>query len=382
MKIFLKKHENAIDIYAIRCNNMDKSKRYNFNKEVEGMKNFKKVLAVMVAAVMVFSLAACSGGSGKEDTEEKKDANKEKVKIGYISPGPDTWYLRAEEGAKWACEQAGAEFISVNSNRDSEQEQTNIDYLIDEGVDCIISLSWNEAGSVATAEKCAEAGIGCVIFDACGVMKNHDVDLTAMVDFDWMSMGGTYVDWMEENYPGENYAFISGTMDSVVCQTVEKSLKEATGTNKCVDVRYGQYDPETAANEAEDLVNSGADFSIIGAINEDCAAAIITRLEDMGVADDYHVFAQGGSETGVELMNNGSLEFTISSSPGLEGAVAVFAGIDGVKNDKTNQEIACPIATVKPDQANDPTSVISWSVDEEAWTKIIKENFSDYAYFF
>ena len=63
----------------------------------------------------------------------------------------DTWYLRAEEGAKWACEKAGAEFISVNSNRDSEQEQTNIDYLIDEGVDCIISLSWNEAGSVSTA---------------------------------------------------------------------------------------------------------------------------------------------------------------------------------------------------------------------------------------
>ena len=102
----------------------------------------------------------------------------------------------------------------------------------------------------------------------------------------------------------------------------------------------------------------------------------------MGVADDYHVFAQGGSETGVDLMNAGSLEFTISSSPGLEGAVAVFAGIDGVKNDKINQDIACPIASVKPDQANDPTSVISWSVDEEAWTQIIKDNFSDYAYFF
>lgn len=349
------------------------------------MKNFKKVLAVMFAVIMVFSLAACSGGSGEKDKKEKTEESKGGMKIGYISPGPDTWYLRAEEGAKWACEKAGAEFISVNSNRDSEQEQTNIDYLIDEGVDCIISLSWNEAGSVSTAEKCAEAGIGCVIFDACGVMKNHEVDLTAAVDFDWMGMGGTYVDWMKENYPGENYAFISGTMDSVVCQTVEKSLKEATeaeGANKCVDIRYGQYDPETAANEAEDLVNSGADFSIIGAINEDCAAAIITRLEDMGVADDYHVFAQGGSETGVDLMNAGSLEFTISSSPGLEGAVAVFAGIDGVKNDKTNQDIACPIASVKPDQANDPTSVISWSVDEEAWTQIIKDNFSDYAYFF
>lgn len=352
------------------------------------MKKTKKVLAAMCAAAMVFSLAACSQGGSKDakDSGENADKKDGSVKIGYISPGPDTWYSRAEEGAKWACEKAGAEFIPVNSNRDSEQEQTNIDYLIDEGVDCIVSLSWNEAGSVATAEKCKEAGIGCVIFDACGVMKEHDVDLTASVDFDWASMGATYADWMSETYKGESYVFINGTMDSVVCQTVEKSLKEATekkGTNKCLDIRYGEYDPEKSANEVEDLVNSGADFSIIGVINEDCAAAVITRLEDMGVADDYHVFAQNGSETGVDLMKAGSLEFTIASSPGLEGAVAVFAGIDGVEKEKEpNQYIACPIASVKPEQAEDSKAVIPWSVDEEAWTQIIEESFPDYAYFF
>ena len=160
------------------------------------MKNIKKILAVLLAGAMLVSLAACSSGNdGKEETKSaEEDAGEESadgVKIGYISPGPDTWYLRAEEGAKWACEKAGAEFLSVNSNRDSEQEQTNINYLIDEGVDCIVILSWNEAGCVAAAEKCKEAGIGCVVFDACGVMKNHDVDITASVDFDWQSMRRT-----------------------------------------------------------------------------------------------------------------------------------------------------------------------------------------------
>ena len=354
------------------------------------MKAMKRGVALLLASLMTLSLAACGSGSGSGDekkTDDSKNASTEStesgVKIGYISPGPDTWYLRAEEGAKWACEKAGAEFISVNSNRDSEQAQTNIDYLIDEGVDCIVILSWNEAGCVSAAEKCKEAGIGCVVFDACGVMKNHDVDITASVDFDWNSMGGTYVDWMTETYPGEDYVFISGTPDSVVCQTLEASLSEATeksGKLECVDVRYGQYEPETAANEAEDLVNSGLDFSIIGVINEDCAAAIITRLEDMGVADQYHVFAQNGSDTGVDLMKAGSLEFTIASSPGLEGAVAVFAGIDGVTNDREpNQYISCPIAPVTPDAVDNPEIVIPWSVDEGSWTTLIKENFSDYA---
>lgn len=339
------------------------------------MSMMKRALTVAVAAATVFAMGVPV--SAKEASE---------VKIGYISPGPDTWYLRAEEGAAWAAETAGAEIITVNSNRDSEQELTNIDYLIDEGVDSIVILSWNEAGCVTAAEKCAEAGIGCVVFDACGVMANHDVDITAQVDFDWASMGQTYADWMNENYPGEGYVFINGTMDSVVCQTVETNLKAAAeeiGSNECVDIRYGQYDPQTAADEVEDLVNSGAEFSIIGVINEDCAAAIITRLEDMGVADQYHVFAQNGSDVGAALMEAGSLEFTIASSPGLEGAVATFVAIDAAVNGtEGNLTIPCPIASVTPDKVDDPTVVISWAVDEEAWTSIIQESFSDYAYFF
>ena len=54
-----------------------------------------------------------------------------------------------------------------------------------------------------------------------------------------------------------------------------------------------------------------------------------------------------------------------------------------MNNDKEpNQFIDCPIASVTPDKADDPEAIISWSVDEEAWTSIIKESFSDYAYFF
>jgi ribose transport system substrate-binding protein len=213
-------------------------------------------------------------------------------------------------------------------------------------------------------------------------MKNHDVDLTASVDFDWASMGAMYQDWMDKTYPGEDYVFISGTEDSVVCQTLEKSLKDATeasGKNKLLDVRYGQYTPETAANAAEDLVNSGLKFSLIGTINEDCAAAIITRLQDLGVADKYHVFAQNGSDTGIKLLQEGSLEFTVSSSPGLEGAIAVFAAVDSLTNGKEqNQYISCPIAAVSPDMAENPEVVIPWAVNEEAWSKVITANFSEY----
>jgi ribose transport system substrate-binding protein len=343
----------------------------------EGMKRIA-VIALILATVFSIALGFAGG---------KRDAGKSSgIKIGYISPGSDTWYLRAEEGAKWACQKAGAQFIAVNSNRDYEKEQANIDYLINEGVNCIVTLSWNEAGSVSTAEKCAKAGIGCVVFDACGIMFNHNVNFTASVDFDWAGMGTIYADWMKAKYPGQNYVYIDGLLDSVVCQTVTTALKKATdagGSNKQVDKRIGEYNPEVAANQAEDLVNSGLDFSIIGVINEDCAAAIITRLEDMGVANKYHVFAENGSDTGIALLKAGKLEFTISSSPGLEAAVAVFAGIDyAINGGQTKRKIDCPIASANTSNVSDPYAVIPWKVDETVWTNIIKQSFPQYAYFF
>jgi ribose transport system substrate-binding protein len=343
-----------------------------------GGKMMKKIMVGILVLSMVLAASVFAGGG-----RDRGAAQKPGIKIGYISPGSDTWYLRAEEGAKWACNKAGAEFIAVNSNRDYEREQANIDYLINEGVNAIVTLSWNEAGSVSTAEKCARAGIGCVVFDACGVMFNHNVDFTASVDFDWTSMGKIYADWMRANYPGQNYVYIDGLLDSVVCQTVTAALKKATdelGSNRQVDKRIGEYNPEVAARQAEDLVNSGLDFSIIGVINEDCAAAIITRLEDMGVADKYHVFAENGSDTGIALLKAGKLEFTISSSPGLEAAIAALAAIDYATNGgQTKRRIDCPIASANTSNVDDPYAVIPWAVNETVWSNIIRQSFPQYA---
>jgi ABC-type sugar transport system substrate-binding protein len=336
----------------------------------------KRIVVALLAFAVALSFIACS--RKKAEQEETK-----KIKIGYISPGSDTWYLRAEEGARWACEKAGAEFIAVNSNRDYEKEQANIDYLINEGVACVIIESWNEAGCVSAAEKCAAAGVGCIVFEACGAMFNHDVDFTASVDFDWQGMGKIYADWMMTNYPGENYVYVDGLLDSVVCQTVLAELKKATdalGSNKLIDTRVGEYVPEVAARQAENLVNSGLDFSIIGVINEDCAAAIITRLEDMGVAGKYHIFAQNGSDVGIALLKAGKLDITISSSPGFEAALTVLIAVDHTtKGGQTKLKIDCPVTIANTSNVDDPYAVVPWSVNEEVWTNIIKNSFPQYS---
>ncbi|MDO5446028.1 MAG: sugar ABC transporter substrate-binding protein [Eubacteriales bacterium] len=332
----------------------------------------KKFLALALAFVLVFSL--CITAYADEAPEE--------ITFGYISPGPDTWYLRAAEGFEWACGKLGVKCITVNSNRDSNTELSNIEYLRDAGVAGIGSLSFNESGVMTCGQLCEEAGIGCAIIDASGALIKNGQNHTVSVDFDWADMGVTYAEWMAETYPGENYVIITGTFDSVACQVLDEAMNakaEELGKNKCVDIRAGEYNPNVAADVAEDLANADLDFSIIFVMNEDMAAAVITRLEDIGVADKYHVIAQNGSPVGIQFMEMGSLEFTTASSPGLEAAIAAFAMYDSLyRTGETNQLLMCPYVPVSAENANDPFTVVPWEVNEEVFTKLIVDYFPDF----
>ena len=63
----------------------------------------KKLLAILLAVVMVFSLAACGGGEGTE---------KEAIKVGFIflHDGNSTYDKNFMEAAKKACENMGVEY--------------------------------------------------------------------------------------------------------------------------------------------------------------------------------------------------------------------------------------------------------------------------------
>ncbi len=336
----------------------------------------KKVTSVVFASVMMLSLVGCGAGddtttqSGADKTTEASqestdDSKTEKKVYGYITPGPDTWYQRNVEGYQMGAEEAGYEVVVLNSDYDASKEVANIDAMINQGVDGLCIFSFNENGAKIAADKCAEAGIPLVVTDSCGTALDADSDIVAAIDFDWTAMGHDYAEYMATNYEGEDYVIITGNFESVPCQMINEAMttkSEELGKNKCVDIREGKYDPSEAVNVAQDLIASGKEFSIIYVMNEDMAAAIITMLENNGLADEYTVIAQNGSTVGLPLVKDGSLDYTISSSPGWEGLVSFLvldAFVTGA-NTATEQSVMLPIMPVNQENIDDESKVVPW----------------------
>lgn len=334
----------------------------------------KKLVTVFLATVVALSMFLIP-------------AHAEDLTFGYITPGPDTWYLRDVEGFQAAAELLGVDVVVLNSSYDVSAELSNIENLINQQVDGISVFSFNESGAITAATRGDEEGIPVVATDSVGSVFNAECDVAGAVDFDWHGMGIDYANWMAENYPGEDYVIITGNFESVPCQTVNAAMEETSkelGQNNLLTIEDGDYTPAVAADKAEDLVNSDLEFKIIFVMDEDMAAAVYQRLEDMGCADDYVIISENGSEVGLEMINAGTLAFTISSSPGWEGFIACLALYNAAVNEEAevNVQYDLPNISITPDtDTSNPVEVVPWTVDLEAYKTLTKEYFPDlYAY--
>lgn len=306
-------------------------------------------------------------------------AAKKDLTFGYITPGPDTWYKRDVDGFVLAANMLAIKTVVLNSDYDVQKEVSNIDSLITQGVDGMAIFSFNQQGAITAAKKCKAAGIPLVTVDNCGQALTSGNEIVAAVDFDWKAMGKNYADYIAQKFPGKKVALITGLLEHLPVQMITGAMKERMkelGKNEIVAVRDGKYNPPVAVTQAQDLVQSGVKFDILWIMNEDMAAAVIRYLKNQGILDQYIVMAQNGSPVGIPLVESGALNYTISSSPGWEGMVALLALHQYVSGDakNVNQQIMLPVIPVTKGTTLDKTQVVPWEYDP-VWIKLTKQYF-------
>ena len=116
--------------------------------------------AASTATSSATSAAASAAASG---TENFDPAGK---KIGYIiySNANESAYMYYS-GLEKLCKDAGIEVLSTESNGDAESMMSACDNFILQGVDAIVDSSWNAGGGSSLVKKCNDAGIPLISID-------------------------------------------------------------------------------------------------------------------------------------------------------------------------------------------------------------------------
>lgn len=333
----------------------------------------KKILSIFLILVLLFTFAGCSNTGGDTgETGGETTPEDDKLVFAFIIPGLDAnWYVEICDSFEYAAEEIGAEVLILPSDYDVDKEVANIDLCVTEQVDGLCMFSFNENGAALAAKKMAEAGIPIIVPDSVGQALGKGADLAACVDFDWEEMGHMYADWMAENTTGD-FVIITGNFEHYPCIYVNKGMEDRAnelGVNKLIDIRDADYNPDKAAAAAEDLINGGLEFETIFVMQEEMAAAVVRVLKNSGKLNNpYRVITQNGQDMGIEMVKNGDISMTISSSPGLEGYICfrmLYSQYMG-KINYLNEQKMIPIAAVEQaDTENpDPKVIIPWHRNE------------------
>ncbi len=239
----------------------------------------KKLICVLLALVMVLSLAACAGDSGSKEGDL--------IKVGIINNDPnESGYRTANDKdlKRVFCKENGYDASFAYSLKNEEQIAAAQKFIQDE-VDYLLISAAGTSGWDTVLKDAQAAGIQVILFD-----RTIDADeslYVAAVVSDCYEQGNRALNWLiEQNLETYNVIHIQGVMGS----SAQIGRSDAL-TKKCesddnwnmVTQQTAEWNAENAQQIVQSVIDSGKEFNVIFAENDDMAKGAVAALDAKGI---------------------------------------------------------------------------------------------------
>ena len=237
----------------------------------------KRVLACAVAAVMVGAMALPMAASADE-----------LIKVGIINNDPnESGYRTANDKDLQAmfCEENGYDASFAYSLKNDEQIAAAQKFITDE-VDYLLLSAADTAGWDTVLQDAQDAGISVILFD-----RTIDADeslYAASIVSDMAKEGQTAVDWLAGQGLDEyKVIHIQGVMGSAAQKGRTGALTEMVDANdnwSLVTEQTAEWNAEKAQQIVQSVIDSGEEFNVIYAENDDMAKGAVAALDAANIS--------------------------------------------------------------------------------------------------
>ncbi|WP_369792772.1 substrate-binding domain-containing protein [Eubacterium sp. ER2] len=306
------------------------------------MMKIKKMAALLLTAVMGFSLAGCNAitidGEEGSITEGGSGGN---GSIGFsVSTLNNPFFVTLSEGAEAKAEEEGADLIVVDAGDDAAKQTSDIEDLISRNISVLIVNPVDSDAVAPAVQDAVAAGIKVISVDR--VVNGVDVDCAIASDnVEGARMATEYmVSLIGE---GAKTAEIQGT--SGASATIDRGEGFHLVADEQLDVVSSQtanFSRSEGMTVMENILQAQPDLKGVFAHNDEMALGAVEAIGNR----DIVVVGFDATDDALAAIQQGRMAATVAQKPDLMGATAVETAISLVNGETVEKEIPVEVELI------------------------------------
>ena len=340
----------------------------------------KKFVALLLACVMVMSLAACGGKKAEEPAKEsasQEQAQAPEVKEGgtigvCIYKFDDAFMTTYRNALQSILEDKGYTVTVVDGNNDQAKQNEQINTFITQGVDALIINPVMTSAAATIIDTVKSAGVPTVLI-------NREPTADEMAVYDKLvyvgcdaAQSGTFQGELildtankgDINGDGKvSYIMIQGDPENIDAQLRTeysvKALKDAGVEVEQLNLTRGDWDREKGQTIcANDLAQFGDKIEVVFCNNDDMAIGALQAIQSAGrkVNEDIYLVGVDALDAALNEVKAGNMTGTVLNDANAQASQAVEC-MEGLLNGDTyaagNQSVYVDYVKVTPDNVAD-----------------------------
>lgn len=278
----------------------------------------KKLLAIMLALVMVFSLAAC-GGEGETDGEGEGILAGKTVGFSQTD-SMSSWRTTETDSIEQAVKAAGGDFVVKDAQGDIATQASDIADLIALGVDYLVVAPLEDNGLQDVLAEAMDAGIPVILVDR-AIAGEAGVHYTTAIASDFVWEGAQCAAALNAALPeGGNVVIINGGYESSTSTDRQKGFVEALNDNfTVVAEQNGNWLMADAQDVMENVIQAqgGENIDAVFAVTDDMVQGAMNAITANGLVPGTDILTMGidGTRAALEAVEAGTQLASCTCTP-------------------------------------------------------------------
>lgn len=282
----------------------------------------KKILTVLLALLMVATLAGCSSNEAATDTTGT-DSTAEVGAIGLaVSTQTNPFFVTLVEGAEAKAKELGVELFVADAGDDVAKQASDIEDLISKGIKVLIVNACDSDAVGPTVQEAIDKGIKVIAVDR--AVNGATVDcFIASDNVLGAKLAAEYL--VEKAGEGAKCIELQGILGASA--TVDRGAgfhEIADSKLTVVASQTANFDRAEGMSVMEDLLQANPDAVCVFAHNDEMALGAVEACNGKNIL----IAGFDATDDAIAAVKAGTMAATVAQQPALMGSTAVEKAVD------------------------------------------------------